>query len=293
MLCDGDRSHSGRGLPPLLLGTSILQAQLAGGSASSSTHDRRTGTRTPYEQACSPLVRLPDAFERARERAPLRAAAEPLPRGEATRSSAARTIRTSQISSLMRRACAESPRLVRCTRSQRCYILEKRRRGGGGRARATGPWTSADFAVDSRTILQQVVPGHLASPDAPSLFIEQSAVRAVLRGPRRDAAVAGATARSGDASGTGRARGRRVGANFLQRRARRLRARPRDAALSPRRTRRCALPSRACPGRRAFPADQRFPARGGRAAGNRRCCVLFNAGWGKPGVGVAVGYSSE
>ena len=173
MLCDGDRlivvagyHHSG---------TSILQAQLARrlGLPVPTTTDERWPT-DHHEEACSPewsvfrtrLSGLRDVhrFARLRNRFP-----------------AARLVfctrdAPNQIWSLMRRACAESPRLATYLAKQRCQVLEKEARWRRPGAR---DWTVdlADFAVDSRTILQQVVPGHLASPDAPSLFIESAAVR--------------------------------------------------------------------------------------------------------------------
>ena len=173
MLCDGDRlivvagyHHSG---------TSMLQAQLARrlGLPVPTTTDERWPT-DHHEEACSPewsvfrtrLSGLRDVhrFARLRNRFP-----------------AARLVfcardAPNQIWSLMRRACAESPRLATYLAKQRCQVLEKEARWRRPGAR---DWTVdlADFAVDSRTILQQVVPGHLASPDAPSLFIESAAVR--------------------------------------------------------------------------------------------------------------------
>lgn len=173
MLCDGDRlivvagyHHSG---------TSILQAQLARrlGLPVPTTTDERWPT-DHHEEACSPewsvfrtrLSGLRDVhrFARLRNRFP-----------------AARLVfctrdAPNQIWSLMRRACAESPRLATYLAKQRCQVLEKEARWRRPGAR---DWTVdlADFAVDSRSILQQVVPGHLASPDAPSLFIESAAVR--------------------------------------------------------------------------------------------------------------------
>lgn len=173
MLCDGDRlivvagyHHSG---------TSILQAQLARrlGLPVPTTTDERWPT-DHHEEACSAewsvfrtrLSGLRDVhrFARLRNRFP-----------------AARLVfctrdAPNQIWSLMRRACAESPRLATYLAKQRCQVLEKEARWRRPGAR---DWTVdlADFAVDSRSILQQVVPGHLASPDAPSLFIESAAVR--------------------------------------------------------------------------------------------------------------------
>ena len=173
MLCDGDRlivvagyHHSG---------TSILQAQLARrlGLPVPTTTDERWPT-DHHEEACAPewsvfrvrLSGLRDVhrFARLRNRFP-----------------AARLVfctrdAPNQIWSLMRRACAESPRLATYLAKQRCQVLEKEARWRRPGAR---DWTVdlADFAVDSRSILQQVVPGHLASPDAPSLFIESAAVR--------------------------------------------------------------------------------------------------------------------
>ena len=109
----------------------------------------------------------------AEGRAPLRAAAEPVPRGEAGLlrarrpepdlvPDAARVRRVASTGDLPREAAVPGP-------GERSAVA----------AAGARDWTVdlADFAVDSRTILQQVVPGHLASPDAPSLFIESAAVR--------------------------------------------------------------------------------------------------------------------
>lgn len=169
-LCDGDRLIVVAGYHHSC--TTILQAQLAQrvGLPVPSVRDERWPTDHPRE-ACSnawsvfrkPLSGLRDVhrFARLRNRFP-----------------AARLIfctrgAPDQIWSLMKRSCSTSPRLATYLAKQRCQVHDKEVRWRQPGAR---DWTIdlAELSGDPRSFLQKVISEHLASPNAPSLFVERA-----------------------------------------------------------------------------------------------------------------------